>query len=79
MKTKIKKAVKTGLIGGLLSLVISALLNYYVFPMPISVLDNTIGHGIGGFFCGFISAFFGVLVILIELKSDEKLYAGSGF
>lgn len=64
MKEKISAALKNGLMAGLFSSVVSALLNYYVLPFPQDILDNVIGHGIGGFFCGLISAFIAVMIVL---------------
>ncbi len=63
MKEKIPVALKNGLIAGLFSSAVSVLLNYYVLPFPQSILDNAIGHGIGGFFCGLISAFIAVMIV----------------
>ncbi len=55
-------SVKIACIGGIASFVVSAVLNYFIIPMPLSILDNSVSHGIGGSFCGFISAFVGVLL-----------------
>jgi len=66
MRGKINELLKSGAIAGLGSAVISFLLNYYLLPFPATSLDNAIGHGIGGFFCGFISAFIGVLVYMLH-------------
>ncbi|MBP7737848.1 MAG: hypothetical protein KA369_17840 [Spirochaetes bacterium] len=55
-------SAKIACIGGIASFAVSAALNYLIIPMPLSILDNSINHGIGGFFCGFISALVGVLM-----------------
>ena len=68
MKAKISAAATNGLIGGLISGVISALLNYYLLPFPETPLDNVIGHGIGGFFCGFISCVIGIMIYASQHK-----------
>jgi hypothetical protein len=62
MKTVIGEASITGIMGGLFSGIISALLNYRILPFPETIPDNVIGHGFSGFFCGFISGLVGVLI-----------------
>ncbi len=64
MKKKSYELIKNGFIAGILSGTISALLNYFVLPFPVSVLRNAMSHGIGGFFSGFISAVVGIVVYL---------------
>jgi predicted CDP-diglyceride synthetase/phosphatidate cytidylyltransferase len=70
MKAKISAAAINGLIGGLISAVVSALLNYYLLPFPETPLDNVIGHGIGGFFCGFISCVIGIMIYASQHASQ---------
>jgi hypothetical protein len=62
MKAKIGAAATNGLLGGIVSGIISGLLNYYLLPFPGTPLDNAIGHGVGGFFCGLVSCIIGILV-----------------
>jgi hypothetical protein len=64
MKTHFFEALKTSLIGGVLSGAISGILNYYVFPFPENITDNVMGHAFGGFFCGTITAIIGIMIIL---------------
>jgi uncharacterized membrane protein len=76
VKTVIGEAVKNGLIGGVLSGIISALLNYYLLPFPNTAFDNAMGHGFGGFFCGLISCVIGILIYASQhnaQKSQEVL------
>lgn len=58
------ESFKGGLLAGIMSAIISGLLNHYLLPMPNSPWANTIGHSIGGFFTGFISAFIGILIYI---------------
>jgi hypothetical protein len=62
MRENIRELLKSGFIAGIVSAAISFLLNYYLLPFPATLLDDAIGHGIGGFMCGFISAFMGLLI-----------------
>jgi hypothetical protein len=53
MNKNIVEALKNGMAGGILGAVVSALLNYFIVPFPKSVVDNVLGHSIGGFFLRF--------------------------
>lgn len=66
MKKSIRESAKAGFIGGALSAVISGLLGYYLIPVPLTIIDNSISHTVGGFFCGFISAFLGIMALAIR-------------
>ena len=66
MRENIIELVKSGFMAGIVSAAISFLLNYYLLPFPATLLDNAIGHGIGGFMCGFISAFAGLLIYMLH-------------
>ena len=69
MKENIGELLRSGFIAGIASAAISFLLNYYLLPFPVTLLDNAIGHGVGGFICGFISAAMGVLIFMIQHKT----------
>jgi hypothetical protein len=71
MRQHIGDLVKGGFIAGTTSAVISFLLNYYLLPFPATSLDNAIGHGIGGFMCGFISAFVGILGYMLHQRTKK--------
>lgn len=74
MRENIGELFKSGFIAGVVSAAISFLLNYYLLPFPATPLDNAIGHGIGGFMCGFISAFVGLSIyILHRLRKVQTL------
>lgn len=64
MKAHFLEALKTSLIGGALSGIISGILNYYIFPFPENITDNVMGHAFGGFFCGTITAVFGIMITI---------------
>ena len=57
-------ALKAGLIGGSLGLVVSFLLNYFVFPMPDSVMGVAVSNGISGLISGFLGGFLGIVFYL---------------
>ncbi len=61
MKKTIGEALKSGVIGGTLGGGISGILNYCFLPFPQNILDNAVGHGISGFFCGFMAGAIGVV------------------
>ena len=42
--------------------VMSALSNYYLLPMPSTVVGVAIGNGISGLISGFMGGFMGVLI-----------------
>lgn len=82
MKENISQSVKNGLIGGGLSAFASAFLNYFFLPFPQGIADNVIGHGVGGFFCGFISAAIAVLMVLQHrrrVQPSESMKGGAGY
>lgn len=60
--------IKPSLIAGIMGFIMSFLMNYFIVPMPDSVVFNAFGNGISGF----ISGFFGVVMFLITSK-DFKL------
>jgi hypothetical protein len=71
MRGNITELSKSGFLAGTASAVISFLLNYYLLPFPVTRLDNAIGHGIGGFMCGFISAFVGLLIYMLHRRMQK--------
>jgi ABC-type antimicrobial peptide transport system permease subunit len=68
MKEQYREPLMAGLIGGFVGGVISGLLNYFLLPFPATPLDNAIGHGISGFFCGFVSGCVGVALYMFHNK-----------
>jgi hypothetical protein len=69
MKKKNKELVLNGLVAGIVSCCISAMLNYFILPFPKSIINNAISHGIGGFFSGSISAIVGILLYTKQRRS----------
>ena len=57
-------AVKAGLIGGFMGLAVSFLLNYFVIPMPDSVIGVALGNAISGLISGFLGGFLGIVFYL---------------
>jgi hypothetical protein len=72
MKEHIGKAVQSGLAGGILSCVVSGLLNLFILPFPSNVLSNAISHSIGGFISGFFSGLIGVLIFAYQHERQRK-------
>lgn len=56
----IKECIKAGLIGMIISGVISFAINYFIIPCPTTVIQNAVGNGISGVLSGAISGFLGV-------------------
>lgn len=55
-------AFKSGVMGGLIGFIISALSNYYLLPIPSTLAGIAIGNGISGLISGFMGGFMGVLI-----------------
>lgn len=55
-----KKALKAGLIGGIGGLVFSMIINYFVIPMPESLIGNALGNGISGLISGFMGGYLAI-------------------
>jgi hypothetical protein len=64
MQKHIGILVKNGFMAGIISAAIAFLLNYFLLPFPATLLDNAIGHGIGSFMSGFISAAVGIMLYM---------------
>jgi len=47
-------AFKSGVLGGLMGFIMSALANYYLLPMPSTLWGIAVGNGISGFMGGFM-------------------------
>jgi hypothetical protein len=71
MRENIIELLTNSFIAGIVSAFISFLLNYYLLPFPVTLLDNAIGHGVGGFACGFISAFVGLLIHIFHRRMQK--------
>jgi hypothetical protein len=79
MKETVGEALKSGAIGGILGGGISGMLNYCLLPFPQDMLDNAIGHGISGFFCGFVAGAIGILMyVRFHGRSVNQGSAGPG-
>ncbi|HEX2995106.1 MAG TPA: hypothetical protein VHP14_09780 [Anaerolineales bacterium] len=73
MRENIIELLKNSFIAGAISAFISFLLNYYLLPFPVTLLDNAIGHGVGGFMCGFISALVGLLIYSFHRRTQMEM------
>lgn len=67
-----KSAIMTGLIGGIMGLLISFALNYFVVPMPETAFANALGNGISGLMSGFMGGFIGLLMYLKKASQKEN-------
>lgn len=67
----------SGLIGGLSSLVISALLAAFALPMPIDKSHHVVGYAIGGFMCGLLSGFMGAFVSMRRMNAAQLESSGT--
>jgi hypothetical protein len=57
-RAPMSNAIKSGVIGDLMGFVMSALVNFYLLPLPSTLAHNAIGNGMSGL----ISGFMGVLM-----------------
>jgi len=55
-------AFKSGVMGGFMGFIMSALSNYYLLPMPSTLAGIAIGNGISGLISGFMGGFMGVVI-----------------
>ena len=69
----IKEPLKAGLIGGLVSGIISAGLNYFIIPFPTTIMGNVISHSMGGFFCSLFAGFISVFLYMTHHKKEPEL------
>lgn len=53
---------KAAIIGGIMGLLPSFLLNYFLIPMPETVLANALGNGVSGLISGFMGGFMGLFI-----------------
>ena len=60
-----KEALKAGLIGGVGGLIFSMVINYFVIPMPESLIGNALGNGISGLISGFMGGY-------LAIKKNKK-------
>ena len=63
-------ALKSGVIGGVMGFIMSALSNYYLLPMPSTLLWVAIGNGVSGLISGFMGGFMGVLIDSRRRRSE---------
>ena len=68
----LKDALKQGIIGALGGFAMSFLMNYFVFPVPHSVLQKAVGNGMSGVLSGFMGGFLGLMGYRAELKKREQ-------
>ena len=62
MNKNMSEVIKAAIIGGVMGLIPSFLINYFLMPMPDTVLANAIGNGMSGLISGFMEGFMGLLV-----------------
>ena len=55
-----KEALNAGLIGGIGGLIFSMIINYFVIPMPESLIVNALGNGISGLISGFMGGYLAI-------------------
>jgi len=65
-------AFKSGVVGGVMGFVMSALANYYVLPMPSTLGSVAIGNGISGLISGFMGGFMGVVIVSWQRRRRDN-------
>jgi hypothetical protein len=68
MNRNMSEVMKAAIIGGVMGLIPSFLINYFLLPMPETVLANAIGNGISGLISGFMGGFMGLLVYFKQMS-----------
>ena len=59
-----KHALKAGLSGAAMGLLVSFAVNYFVIPVPTTEMMWATGNGISGLMSGFMGGFMGLLMFL---------------
>jgi hypothetical protein len=67
-----KVALKQRIIGALGGFLMSFHMNYFVLPLPHSVLGNALGNGMSGILSGFMGGFLGLLGYQAELRRRNR-------
>ncbi|WP_048065300.1 hypothetical protein [Methanosarcina acetivorans] len=75
MKDIVSEALKIASVGGIVSGLITAALNYYVIPFPETIISNVIGHGVGGFVGASTAGFIGIMIYARQIESKIQRYA----
>jgi hypothetical protein len=65
-------AIKSGAMGALMGFIMSALVNFYLVPMPSTLAHNAIGNGMSGLISGFMGGFMGVLIDSRQRSSRSR-------
>jgi len=71
MNKNTSDAIKAGVFGAVMGLIISFLANYYVIPFPETVFSNAMGNGVSGFLSGFMGGFMGLLMYLKQTSKAQ--------
>jgi hypothetical protein len=48
-------------------------MNYFLFPLPETVIGNALGNGMSGFLSGFMGGFIGLLAYLRAVKKKRSV------
>ena len=67
-----KKALSSGLIGACLGAIGSFCVNYFLMPVPDTIMGNAIGNAISGAFSGLLGGFVPMLIASKIEKSDTR-------
>ena len=72
LSNKVQEALKSGLIGAVVSGSASALVTYFAVGMPAGMLENAANNGVSGFISGLMSGFMGVLILLSRYERQGR-------
>ncbi|MEO1082598.1 MAG: hypothetical protein AAFY29_23805 [Pseudomonadota bacterium] len=64
MSKRAVEAIKAGIVGGGVGLIMSFLVNYFVLPQPDTLFAIAAGNGISGGISGFMGGFMGLFMYL---------------
>jgi hypothetical protein len=66
-------ALKQGLGGSLMGAVMSFIINYFLIPLPATVLGNALNHTVTGIISGFMGGFMGILLYFYSQRRKRRL------
>lgn len=67
-----REPIKTGIIGGIIGLVMSMTVNYFFVPIPLTEMGNALGNGMSGLVSGFLSGCLGLSLYLRGARNSVE-------
>lgn len=67
-----QEALLAGVLGALIALCLSFVVNYFLVPFPQGTFENALNNGISGCISGFMSGFMGLYMFFKKQKAAKK-------